>query len=83
MKVRVFAWEYHTDTLRLADEVNECIRSCENLGETVLDADVLIRPNAQIGQGMEYLVIVKYEGNQPDYLLAGESNVNFEGGSSA
>jgi hypothetical protein len=69
MRVRVFAWEYHTDPLRLADEVNECIKSCENIGETVLDADVIVRPNEQARQGMEYLVIIKYEGNRPEYLL--------------
>jgi hypothetical protein len=69
MRVRVFTWEYHTDPMRLADEVNACIKSCENIGETVLDADVLIRPNAEAKQGMEFLVIIKYEGNRSDYLL--------------
>jgi hypothetical protein len=69
MRVRVYAWEYHTDPLRLADEVNECIKSCENLGDTVLDADVLIRPNEQAKHGMEYLVVVKFDGNRHAYLL--------------
>src|SRR5947209_3350380 len=64
MKVRIFVWEYHTDALRLADEVNECIKSCENLGDTVLDADVLTRPNPQASHGVEYLVVVKYEGHR-------------------
>jgi hypothetical protein len=69
MRVRVFSWEYHTDPLRLADEVNECIKSCENVGDTVLDADVLIRPNEQADQHTEYLVVIKYEGNRHIYLL--------------
>ncbi len=69
MRVRIFSWEYHTDPMRLADEVNECIKSCENIGETVLDADVIIRPNGDVKQGMEFLVIIKYEGNRSDYAL--------------
>jgi hypothetical protein len=72
MRVRIFSWEYHTDPLRLADEVNECIKSCENIGETVLDADVMIRPNGEAKEGMEFLVIIKYEGNRSDYLLPRE-----------
>jgi len=70
MRVRVYIWEYHTDPLRLADEINECIKSCENLGDTVLDADVMVRSNPQAQQGIEYLVIIKYEGNRSAYLLA-------------
>ena len=35
----------------------------------VLDADVLIRPNEKAAQGMEYLVVIKYEGNRQDYLV--------------
>jgi len=69
MRVRVYSWEYHTDPLRLADEINECIKSCENLGDTVLDADVIVRPNDQVAQGREYLILVKYEGNRHAYLI--------------
>jgi hypothetical protein len=69
MRVRVYTWQYHTDPLRLADEVNECIKSCENLGDTVLDADVLVRPNEKEVQGVEYVVIIKYEGTRHAYLL--------------
>ncbi len=72
MRVRVYTWQYHTDPLRLADEVNECIKSCENLGDTVLDADVLVRPNEGEVQGLEYLVIIKYESNRHTYLLPDE-----------
>ena len=74
MRVRIFAWEYHTDTLRLADEVNECIKSCEGIGETVLDADVLVRSNPQVTQGMEYLIVIKYESNRHTFLLPEESS---------
>ena len=69
MRVRVYAWEYHNDPLRLADEVNECIKSCENLGDSVLDADVIIRPNEQAKHGMEYLIIIKYEGNRHNLII--------------
>ena len=69
MRVRVFRWEYHIDPLRLADEINECIKSSENLSETVIDADVLIRPNDQAAHGLEYLVVVKYESNRHAFLL--------------
>jgi hypothetical protein len=68
MRVRVFAREYHTDPSRLADEVNECIKSSENLGDTVIDADVVIRPNAQASHGMEYLIVIKFEGNRHSYF---------------
>lgn len=69
MRVRIYVWEYHTDPLRLADEINECIKSCENLGDTVLDADVVIRPNEQAAQRMEYLILIKYEGNRRAYVI--------------
>jgi hypothetical protein len=69
MRVRVYSWEYHTDPLRLADEINECIKSCENLGDTVLDADVIVRPNDQAAQGKDYLILIKYEGNRHTYML--------------
>jgi len=69
MRVRVYSWEYHTDPLRLADEINECIRSCENIGDTVIDADVIIRPNDQAAHGREYLILIKYEGNRHTYLI--------------
>ena len=68
MRVRVFAREYHTDSSRLADEINECIKSSEKLGDTVIDADVVIRPNAHVPQGMEYLIIIKFEGNRHSYF---------------
>ena len=68
MRVRVFARAYHTDPSRLADEVNECIKSSENLGDTVIDADVVIRPNGQAPDGMEYLIIIKFEGNRHSYF---------------
>ena len=68
MRVRVFAREYHTDPSRLADEINECIKSSENLGDTVIDADVVVRPNAQVPQGMEYLIIIKFDGNRHSYF---------------
>jgi len=69
MRVRIYIWEYHTDPLRLADEINECIKSCENLGDTVLDADVVIRPNDQVPERLEYLVLIKYEGNRRAYVI--------------
>jgi len=78
MRVRVYIWEYHTDPLRLADEVNECIKSCENLGDTVLDADVSVRPNPATAQGLEYFVIIKFEGNRSAYLLAPPGAVDDE-----
>jgi hypothetical protein len=68
MRVRVYTWEYHTDPLRLADEVNECIKSCESVGDTVLDADVVIRPNERAKHGMEYLVLIKFDGNRHSYF---------------
>src|SRR4051812_24197892 len=64
MRVRIYTREYHTDPLRLAEEVNECIKSCENVGDTVLDADVVLRPNTRAEHGMEYLVIIKFDGNR-------------------
>ncbi len=68
MRVRVFAKEFHTDPSRLEEEVNECIKSSENLGDTVLDADVVIRPNGQVPHGMEYLIVIKFEGNRHSYF---------------
>jgi len=68
MRVRVFAREYHTDPSRLADEVNECIKSSESLGDTVIDADVVIRPNGDAPHGVEYLIIIKFEGNRHSYF---------------
>jgi hypothetical protein len=67
MRVRVYTWQYHTDPLRLADEVNECIKSCENLGDTVVDADVLVRPSGGEESDQQYLVIIKYESNRRTY----------------
>ncbi len=68
MRVRVFAREYHTDPSRLAEEINECIKGSENLGDTVIDADVVIRPNGDVPHGMEYLIIIKFDGNRHSYF---------------
>ncbi len=68
MRVRIFTWDDHTDPLRLADKVNECIKSCENIGETVLDANVLVHPNEGAPHGMEYLVVIKCEGSHRTFL---------------
>jgi hypothetical protein len=53
LRDRVSGWETHADPLRPADEMTECIRRCENPGDTVLDAAVVIRPNERVAQRME------------------------------
>jgi hypothetical protein len=72
MRVRVYSWEYHDDPLRLADEVNACIKSCEDVGSRVLDAQVLVRPGDSAGAPPAYLVVVKYEGGVENMILPDE-----------
>ena len=43
-------------------------RTSESLGETVIGADVVIRPNGDVPHGVEYLIIIKFEGNRHSYF---------------